>query len=203
MDFFSNSIVICHQKIAYFFFNMIFCTESLWQRLVLFVTLSHCNKQFFYLLHLVTATNNFFVSRTESLQQTKYVAKKKCKKIRKNTTKKCITCFKRHTKCEKQKGQSNKNAAFLAVFGIFFLGNIQILFVTMTQCNKQKCVCLNDSVWQTKQIFVAMTQCYKQHWFKKKLFVACDKGIEEEEKNPFKCEFHHHYQIALGYFCYT
>ena len=44
---------------------------------VLFVALSHCDKQKFSLSHWITATNKKIVCRTESLRQTKflYVAK--------------------------------------------------------------------------------------------------------------------------------
>ena len=40
---------------------------------VLFVAVSHCDKEIFCLVHWATATNRFFVGCTESLWQTKFV----------------------------------------------------------------------------------------------------------------------------------
>ena len=69
-----------------------------------------------------------------------------------------------------------------------------------------------------KNLFVAVTQCNKQNKFLlqwlsatkstekiSNFFVLCDQWIEKNKKNKhsFKSEFHHHFQIALGYLLYT
>ena len=57
--FFLNSFVTCHKDIRFFS--------------VLFVAVSHCDKELFCLLHWATAANRFFVCCTESLWQTKFI----------------------------------------------------------------------------------------------------------------------------------
>ena len=53
---------------------------------ILFVALSHCNKDLFCLSHWFTATNRFFICCTESLIQTKFVyVAKKVPKMDENT----------------------------------------------------------------------------------------------------------------------
>ena len=71
--FFSNSFVTCHKEIG-FFFSIVCRSESLRQRIVLFNALSHCDKQIFCLLHWVTVTNKvcicsgFFLKKGPKMQ---------------------------------------------------------------------------------------------------------------------------------------
>ena len=110
---------------------------------VLFVALSHCDKQNFLLSHWATATNRIFVCRTESLRQTKFVyATKKlpkktkiCNKVHENV----LNNAKKGTKVPKSAKKSPKvpkSWALLKLSAIFWQ-HIKILFVAVTQCDKQ------------------------------------------------------------------
>ena len=154
------------------FFSIVCRSESLRQRIVLFVALSHCNQQ-------------IFVCCTESLWHTKFVYF--AEKIPKRAQK----CFIFST-----------FLSFLALFGTFlhfafpflhffkkiytlwhFLCKIYTRFVCRSARNK-KSICRSDSVRQTKQIFVTVTQCNKQYWKKYPIYLW--HVTKELEKKPKK-----------------
>ena len=138
--FFSNSFVTCHKEIG-FFFSSVCRSESLRQRIVLFVALSHCNKQ-------------IFVCCTESLWQTKfvYVLGKKPKKALKMLH--FLLLFALFaTFCY--------ILAFCVPFFVFFSKN-STHFGSLCVINTNF-VCCSDSERQTKNPFVAVTQCDKQN----------------------------------------
>ena len=154
-----------------------------------FVAVTQCDKQKFCLSQWLSATNKKFVCRSDSVRQTK-------------------NFFVAVTQCDKQKNPLSQ---------------------WLSATNK-KILCCSDSVRQTKKSFVAVTQCDKQknplsQWLSatnKKIlcrsdsvrqtiyktksisFVTCDKEIGKNAKNKHhtKFEFHHRYQIALGYLYY-
>ena len=128
---------------------------------VLFVALSHCDKELFCLSHWATAKNRFLLHWVT-------VTNKVCIWSGKKTTKKgqkmlLFSIFGTFCYC----------LAFFIPFFVFFfclkilhtlafcVQYILILFVAVTQCDKQKSICRSDSVRQTKQIFVIVTQCDK------------------------------------------
>ena len=187
-------------KGCFFFFSSITLSHATKKFVIfpiLFVALSHCNKDLFCLSHWFTATNRFFICCTESLIQTKFVYFAK--------------------KVPKQK-QMLHFFPFLVSFVSFWHKLCLFVFKKMNFCHVLASFwqiivifCRSDSVQQTKNVFVTGTQCNEQNKFlsqrfgatnniekKCNFFVACDKKIEEE-KSPFKFEFHHRYQIALGY----
>ena len=120
---------------------------------ILFVALSHCDKDLFCLSHWVTATNRFVVCCTESLRQTKlvYVSKK----MPKSAKKKLNFCYLLHFKALFVPFRQ-----FCAVFCILFAFLACFAFFSATNNNF---VWRSDSVWQTKNPFVAVTQCDKQN----------------------------------------
>ena len=58
--------------LAFFPIPLSHATNKLDIFLILFVVVSHCDKELFLLLHWATATNRFFVCCSESLWQTKF-----------------------------------------------------------------------------------------------------------------------------------
>ena len=111
---------------------------------MLFVALSHCDKYLFCLSHWVTATSIVFVCCTGSLWQTKflYVAKTMPKRARNNKLFGTFCIFWRFlcllgTFCAFLLNKIRQLWHVLA----FFRANIIVLFVAVTQCNKQK-ICL-------------------------------------------------------------
>ena len=71
----------------------------------------------------------------------------------------------RPEKCQKvsKMAKSTKTCSIGGLFVASFLEPIQTLFVTVTQCNKQK-ICLSQRLSATNQtILVAVTQCNKQY----------------------------------------
>ena len=184
LGFFSNSFVTCHKEIGYLF-------SIVRRRIVLFVALSHCDKQIICLLHWVTVTNKV-----------------------------CI--------CSGKKPKNGRKMlnfwSFLEIFGTFcyFLGILFAIFCifsknsthfgifcaiytnffAVTQCDKQK-IYLSQWLSATNKSNHCHSDSVRQTILKKNsnLFVASDKGIGKKPKNkhPFKFEFHHRYQITLGY----
>ena len=168
--------------------------------------------------HWVTATKICFVYRTESLQQTDllfialshcdkqnlYMFPKRCQKVQK---KRRTFCYLLHFTALFVPFRQ-----FCAVFFVYFLHFWHVLpFFSATNNNF---VWRSDSVWQKKNPFVAVTQCDKQNkslsqWlsatnnFERNIQFCCGmwKGIGKKPKNKhyFKIEFHHRYQIALGF----
>ena len=137
----------------------------------------------------VTATNICFVYRTESLQQTDFlfVALSHCDNQN-------LYMFKK----DARKGQNTE------LFGIFpphFLA----LFVPFMHCFVN--FVFFSYFWHVflaiYNYFVCHSDLVRQTILKEisNFFVACDKGNKKTLKNkhPFKIEFHHCYQIALGY----
>ena len=116
---------------------------------LLFVTLSHCDKQNFCLWLGATATNRIFIGCSESLRQTKLVYfTKKFQKNQKNILKKCKIRHKYPKKYQKEV-QSAKKLGIVDTFGNFL--------ETYTNF-----VCRSDSVRHTIFLFVAVIQCNKQ-----------------------------------------
>ena len=132
---------------------------------ILFVALSHCDKDLFCLLHWVTATNRFFVCCTESLWQTKfvYVVKKRPKRAKKNWTFWYFCTF-LHFLCLLDTFFVNFCISFLhffvcAVFGLF-LANYN-KFVCCSDSVRQKKICLSQ--WLSATIKTNLCQCNKQY----------------------------------------
>ena len=154
-------------------------TEPLWQTDFLFVALSHCDKQSLYMY----------------------------RKINPKRAQKCYIF-----------------GTFFAFFGTFvtfwhfvypfsvfshkilhtlafFVQYIPILFVAVTQCDKQK-IHLSQWLSATNKTNLFHSDSVRQTTLKKtsKLFVACDKrNGKNQNKHTFKFEFHHRDQISLGY----
>ena len=154
----------------YFFFNNVCCTESLWQRFVLFVTLSHCDKLNFCWSQWVTATNKNW-----------YMLHKKCQilsKIKKKHQKGIKMPKKKGTKSAK-KWEEEKKYKKTALFTLF-----SIFFRTFTHF-----VCHRDKKNNKK--------CNKKKIIKNSnFFVPFDK---KKIKKKIQNKFHHRYQIALEY----
>ena len=189
--FFSNSFVTCHKEIWFF--------------------LQYCLSQW------VTATKNCFVCRTEPLRQTYFLFT-----ALSHYDKQSLYMFRQNLK----KGPKMLHFMyFLRVLKLFvtfwhfvspflysfflilrFLAfcvqNIPILFVAVTQCDKQE-IHLSQWLSATNKTNLCHSDSVRQTILKKKsnLFLACNKGIGKKAKNkhPFKFEFHHRYQITLGY----
>ena len=108
---------------------------------------------------------------------------------------------KRNKKCKKGP-KVPKKMQHVWTFFASFLKHIQIFFVTVTQCNKQK-NCLLQWLSATNKTNLCHSYPVQPTILKKlsNFFVPCDKQIGKKAKNkqPFKFEFHHRYQIALGY----
>ena len=134
---------------------------------LLFVALSHCDKQNFGLRHWATATNRIFVCHTESLRQTKLVyVSKKIKKTTKKCPKKCKVRHKSPKKKPKrgQKCQKDKHCwQFLQLFG----NKYNFCLSQWLRATNNFFVCCSDLVLQTQFLFVTVTQCNKQNWKKK------------------------------------
>ena len=149
------------------FSNIVCCTESLWQRFFLFVALSHCDKWIFCSSHWVTASN-----------KTGICCKKKPKCVEKEEKyKKGIKVPKRHK--EWQKGsrkyqQMMHSWPFLA----YLWEHLQILFVTVTKCHKQK-ICLSQWLSATNKTNLCHSDSVQQTILTKisNFFVASDKWI--------------------------
>ena len=128
---------------------------------ILFVALSHCDKQKFSLLHWITATiKKMFVALSHCDKQSLYMLPKFAKSV--NNTQVFGTVD-----------------LFFAIFGTFMpyfvffedicccflelFGNIYRFCLSqwLTATNKNS-VCCSGSVPQTKILFVAVTQCDKQ-----------------------------------------
>ena len=140
-----------------FFFVIVCRSESLRQRIVFFVALSHCEKQIFCLLHWVTVTNKVCICSGKKL-------KKGPKMLHFLVLFAIFETF----------------CYFLAfcmpIFVLFskkfytlwhFVCKIYQFWLSQwLSATNKKSICRSDSVRQTKQIFVTVTQCDKQYWKK-------------------------------------
>ena len=91
--------------------------------------------------------------------------------------------LKSNRKCQKWQNL-RKNVAFMGPFGFFsFSEYIQTLFVTLTQCNKQK-ICFLQWLSATNKTVLCRSDSLRQTILKKKsyFFVACDKGIGKKTR---------------------
>ena len=137
------------------FFNIVCRTESLWQTEVLFVALSHCDKQNFCLSHWVPATNKICIC---------------CQKVAKSVNNAQLFGSFGHfwglfVPFMHFRGPYFSTLLIFFYFWATFWPYTQILFVAVTQCDKQF-VCLLQWLQQRKILFVAVTQCNKQYWKK-------------------------------------
>ena len=171
MDKCFSSISLLHaSKKLDNFFTIIFRTESLQQTKFLFVALSRCNTQNFCLSHWVTATNEISICYQKVPKKNKKCPQK---------------CKKRHKvpKSAKKRPKVPNSWLLLALLATFWQC-IQILFVSVTQCNNFFVVCCSNSVRQTKYMFVTVTQCDKKYWPKISIYEW--HVTKELKKNPKK-----------------
>ena len=158
------------------------------------------------LSHWVTATNGFFVCRTDSLQLTIliYVAQKmpKCFKNKNKIQKMHTNSPQKNSTKNAQNSKSTKKCNMFGPFGHLFWNIYNFSLTQWLHATNKKLVFRSDSVWQTKQIFIAVTQCDRQ--YSKNIpnslcLVQKNRGTKAKNKHPFKFELHHRFQIAFGY----
>ena len=102
------------------FFTIVCRTESLQETEFWFLALSHSNKQNFCLSHWVTATNKITICYQKVPKNNKNVLKK----------------WQKVPTSAKKRSNVPKNLALLTFWQLFWQ-HIKILFVTVTQCDKQ------------------------------------------------------------------